>query len=72
MFNLRKEDGGMKTNDYVKFLTQTAVKYAQQPKDERNQLKLERKASKPGFMFRWFGIIPFGIKQLLGKTKKQG
>ncbi len=60
----------MKTNDYVKFLTQTAVKYAQQPKDERAQLKLERKASRPGFMYQWFGIIPYGIMQLISRKRK--
>jgi len=49
----------MKTNDYVKFMTQTIVKYADQPKDERKRLRTERKETKASFWYRWFGILPY-------------
>lgn len=49
----------MKTNDYVKYLTQTVVKYIDQPKEERKRLKQEKKEAEATFLFRWFGILPF-------------
>ena len=49
----------MKTNDYVKYMTQTLVKYADQPKDERKRLREERKQAKASFWYRWFGILPY-------------
>ena len=48
----------MKTNDYVKYMTQTIVKYIDQPKDERKRLHQERKEAKASFWYRWFGILP--------------
>lgn len=49
----------MKTNDYIKYMTQTIVKYADQPKEERKRLRLERKENKAAFWYRWFGILPY-------------
>ena len=49
----------MKTNDYVKYMTQTLVKYADQPKEERKRLRIERKQTKASFWYRWFGILPY-------------
>ena len=51
----------MNTNDYVKYLTQTFVQYMDQPKEERQKLKEERKGNKEPFMLRWFGILPYVI-----------
>lgn len=48
----------MKTDDYVKFMTQTAVKYMNQPKDERSRQKQERKNNKEPFLYHWFGVLP--------------
>ena len=33
----------MKTNDYVKYITQTVVQYIDQPKDERKKLRQEKR-----------------------------
>ncbi|TRZ37603.1 YqzE family protein [Niallia circulans] len=49
----------MKTNDYVKYLTQTFVQYMDQPKEERKKIKQERRINKEPFMLRWFGILPY-------------
>lgn len=49
----------MKTNDYVKYMIQTFVKYIDQPKEERKRIRLERKESKASFWYRWFGILPW-------------
>jgi len=51
----------MKTNDYVKYMTQTFVKYIDQPKEERVRLKQERRQAKASFWYRWFGILPYAI-----------
>jgi hypothetical protein len=49
----------MKTNDYVKYLTQTVVKYIDQPKEERVKMKLARKGEREPFVSKWFGVIPY-------------
>ncbi|MEQ2526162.1 YqzE family protein [Robertmurraya yapensis] len=59
----------MKTNDYVKYLTQTVVKYIDQPKDVRVKMKQERKEEKASFLFRWFGILPYIF---MGTLKRKG
>lgn len=54
-------------NDYVKYITQTIVKYIDQPKEERKKLKQERKETKEDFTYRWFGILPYLIMMNKGK-----
>ncbi|WP_442594876.1 YqzE family protein [Neobacillus sp. D3-1R] len=49
----------MKTNDYVKYLTQTVVKYIDQPKEDRKRVKLAKKEEKEPFLVKWFGILPY-------------
>ena len=60
----------MKTNDYVKYMTQTIVKYADQPKDERKRLRTERKETKASFWYRWFGILPYVLYFEVKKRRK--
>jgi hypothetical protein len=60
----------MKTNDYVKYMTQTIVKYADQPKDERKRLRNERKEAKAAFWYRWFGILPYILYTEMIKKRK--
>lgn len=59
----------MKTNDYVKYLTQTVVKYIDQPKDERKKLKQEKKDGKASFWYRWFGILPYAVFNMMKKKR---
>ena len=47
----------MKTNDYVKYITQTVVQYIDQPQNERKKLRQEKKEQRATFMYRWFGIV---------------
>ncbi|MBT2685663.1 YqzE family protein [Bacillus sp. ISL-37] len=61
----------MKTNDYVKYLTQTVVKYIDQPKEERRKLKQEKKEAEATFLFRWFGILPFMLMSSIKKKKNK-
>ncbi len=60
----------MKTNDYVKYMTQTFVKYIDQPKEERVRHKLERREAKAAFWYRWFGILPYILYSEVKKRKK--
>jgi hypothetical protein len=61
----------MKTNDYVKYITQTLVKYIDQPKEVRKRLKQERKMSKASFWYRWFGIFPYLLYSEVNRRKKR-
>ncbi|KAB2334372.1 YqzE family protein [Bacillus mesophilum] len=60
----------MKSNDYVKFMTETFVKYMDQPKDERKKYRQQKKVEKEPFLFRWFGVIPYVFYYGL-KTKRK-
>lgn len=60
----------MKTNDYVKYITQTVVQYIDQPQNERKKLRQEKKEQKAGFMYRWFGIVPFVFMLQLRERKQ--
>lgn len=66
-----KEGVTMKTNDYVKYLTQTVVKYIDQPKEERRKMKQAKKEAEATFLFRWFGILPFMLMSSIKKKKNK-
>lgn len=53
----------MKSNDYVKFLTEQFVTYIDKPKDERKKEKTKKEQSV--YSNNWFGLFPFTIKLLL-------
>lgn len=53
----------MKSNDYVKFLTQTFVEHINTPKEERLKRKIEKKQMKEPFTYKYFGIMPFAVKE---------
>ena len=60
----------MKTNDYIKFLTQEFVTYVDQPKDQRKKKKQSRnKQEKPIYTSRWFGLIPFALLLVFKKKR---
>ncbi|MED3624655.1 YqzE family protein [Neobacillus thermocopriae] len=60
----------MKTNDYIKYMTQTIVKYVDQPKDERRRIRLEKKQRKASFWYRWFGILPYILYSEIKRGRK--
>ena len=60
----------MKTNDYVKYMTQTIVKYVDQPKDERKRIRIEKKQTKADFWYRWFGILPYILYSEIKKKRR--
>lgn len=47
----------MKTNDYVKYVTETFISNANNNNRKKRQKKSKR--SKDELLFKWFGIVPF-------------
>ncbi|WP_096188443.1 YqzE family protein [Evansella halocellulosilytica] len=60
----------MKTNDYVKFMTQQFVTYVDQPKEERIARKQQKKEMKLPKSYKWFGLVPFSLSLTAKKLKK--
>lgn len=61
----------MKTNDYLKFLTQTFVSYIDQPKEVKEKARQERKEEKEPFLYKWFGILPYVLYYSLKRRNHQ-
>lgn len=60
----------MKTNDYIKFLTQEFVTYVDKPKEERKKKKhVRNKMDKPLYTSKWFGLIPFALLMAIKKKR---
>ncbi|MDT2045488.1 YqzE family protein [Priestia aryabhattai] len=60
----------MKTNDYVKYVTQQLVQYMDQPKEIRKTKRIEKKEARDPFFNRWFGMIPLSFQIWYRNTKK--
>lgn len=60
----------MKTNDYVKYMTQQFVQYMDQPKEERKTKKFKKEERAP-FANRWFGMIPLSFMLWYRKKKER-
>ncbi|KAA0549440.1 YqzE family protein [Bacillus sp. BGMRC 2118] len=61
----------MTFNDLVKYVTQQFVTYLDQPKQERKQLRQDRKLTEPPVMSRWFGVLPLGFMLMMKKDKNR-
>ncbi|WAA10437.1 YqzE family protein [Fervidibacillus albus] len=62
----------MKTNEYVKFLTKTLVEYYDEPKEKRKERKLEKKGVQQPGLYKWFGIMPYVVKEEIKWIKRKG
>ena len=51
----------MKTNDYVKFVTQEMMKQLNQPREALIEQKRKRKAEREPRTVKWFGMIPLSV-----------
>ncbi|RDW19187.1 YqzE family protein [Oceanobacillus arenosus] len=58
----------MKSNEYVKFMTQQIVSYMELPAEERKKRKLEHKQPTL-YANRWFGVLPFALKVIRKKAE---
>lgn len=61
----------MKSNDYVRFLTKTFVEHFEMPKEERLRRKMEKKQQKLPFTYKWFGILPYSVKEGVKMMKRK-
>ncbi|WP_096153437.1 MULTISPECIES: YqzE family protein [Bacillus] len=59
----------MKTNDYVKYVTEQLVNYMDKPKEVRKELKTQRKLERDPMVNQLFGVIPLSI-MLFVKNRK--
>ncbi|WP_226680033.1 YqzE family protein [Sutcliffiella horikoshii] len=59
----------MKTNDYVKYVTQQLVTYMDQPKEVKREQRQQRKQERSPIAYQLFGVIPFAIMMIFKKNK---
>ncbi|WP_026692911.1 YqzE family protein [Peribacillus kribbensis] len=59
----------MKTNDFIKFLTQQFIRFFDEPKDQRKTRKMENKQARTPLSYSLFGVIPFSISMLIKKRR---
>lgn len=52
----------MKSDEYVKFLTEQLVRYMETPREERRSNRLKQKEARPPFRNQLFGQIPDAIE----------
>ncbi|MBP3952339.1 YqzE family protein [Bacillus suaedae] len=61
----------MSLNDYVKFLTQQAVRRMDQPRELRRSEKEERKANRLPYSSHMFGMIPLAFSVLIKRHRNK-
>jgi len=59
----------MKSDDYVKFLTEQFVHFMETPRSERKTVRIEKKQSRPPRRNLWFGLVPDAIEHYAGQAK---
>lgn len=60
----------MSTNDYVKFMAERLIQRLETPKEERREMKKERKQMKTPFLMNWFGMVPYSLKMWMKKDER--
>lgn len=61
----------MKSNDYVKYLTEQIVSYMDQPRSERKTVKQEKKELRGSVSTHLFGLVPLAFKQTIQQYKRK-
>lgn len=51
----------MKSDDYVKYLTEQFIKYMSQPVNEKKTAKVQKKLESPPLSYRLFGLVPLTL-----------
>lgn len=62
------EEIKIKTNDFVKFITEQLVTYMHLPAEERKKRRKYKQESS-GYTSKWFGIVPFAIRTMWKKAE---
>ncbi|SMO49296.1 YqzE family protein [Melghirimyces algeriensis] len=61
----------MSTQDYLKFLVQEVVKHMDTPKEQRKEKRMNRRQKRLPWAYRWFGMVPLGMKMFASKQKSR-
>ncbi|RYM02200.1 YqzE family protein [Sporolactobacillus sp. THM7-7] len=59
----------MKSDEYVKFLTEKFVRYMQVPREERRKARREQRAARPALRNQLFGQIPDAIENYAAQIR---
>ncbi|RYL91046.1 YqzE family protein [Sporolactobacillus sp. THM7-4] len=59
----------MKSDEYVRFLTEQFVRYMEVPRAERKKARMEQKATRPPLRNQLFGQIPNAIESYVSQIK---
>ncbi|KIL75285.1 YqzE family protein [Bacillus badius] len=54
-------------SEYIKYFMEAFLGYFDEPKQIRKEKRRQRQAERPGFSFRWFGLLPWALRQLFHK-----
>ncbi|MFD2618307.1 YqzE family protein [Terrilactibacillus laevilacticus] len=61
----------MKSDEYVRFLTEQFVQHMEKPKSVRKSIKEEKKQYKASKREQWFGLLPFAFSHYVKGAKKK-
>ncbi|MFK2824349.1 YqzE family protein [Bacillus sp. B190/17] len=54
-------------NEYVKYFMGAFFGYLNEPKRVRKEKRRQKQAGRPAFSARWFGLLPWALRQLFHK-----
>lgn len=55
----------MKSDEYVKYLTEQLVRYMETPREQRKKSRMEHKAVRPALRNQLFGQVPDAIENYI-------
>lgn len=61
----------IKTDDYIKYLTEKVVAYMDTPRDVRKEKKVLLKSTREPWPVRWFGMVPLSVHIWWEKRKRK-
>ncbi|PGS48925.1 YqzE family protein [Bacillus sp. AFS041924] len=61
----------MKTNDYVKYMTEQFINYIDRPKEKRDSIKQEKEELKAPLSTSMFGMLPLSIALYMKKISNR-
>lgn len=59
----------MSADEYVKYVTESMLKYFLSSKEEKKKIRRAKKTEKDSFSYRWFGVISLLISQRIKARK---
>lgn len=54
-------------NEYIKYFVENFLSYLNEPKQVRKEKRYQKRAGRPAFSLRWFGLLPWALRQLFYK-----